>query len=93
MQIDKEDWNISTSGGHKTQFNLEAYPLRRAKIPVRRPKLDPTLWVHIPSESEEDYEDVGYVQIAYGEVIRSLSMTNGKTFTRYFGCTIDDLVY
>jgi hypothetical protein len=93
VQIDKEDRNISTSGGHKTQFNLEAYPPSRAKIPLRRPKLDPTLLVHIPSESEEDYEDVGYVQIAYGEVIRSLSMTNGKTFTRYSGFTINLVSY
>ena len=46
-----------------------------------------TLCLQIPSELEEDYEDVGYIQIAYMEVIRSLSMTNGKTFTRYFGCT------
>ena len=92
MQVDKEDGNISTASGHKAHFDLEAYPPSRAKIPVRWPKLNLTLWVRIPSESEEDYEDVGYVQIAYGEVIRSLSMTNGKTFTRYFGCTIDDLV-
>ena len=92
MQIPEDDGNISTTSGHKTPFNLEAYPSSRAKIPVRWPKLDPTLWVHIPFESKEDYEDVGYVQIAYREVIRSLSMTNGKTFTRCSGCTIDDLV-
>ena len=93
MQVDKEDGNISTANGHKTHSNLEAYPPSRAKIPVRQPKLDPTLCVRIPFESKEDYEDVGYVQIAYREVIRSLSMTNGKTFTRCSGCTIDDLVY
>ena len=87
MQMDKEDGNISTTSGHKTQFNFEAYPPSRAKILVRQPKLDPTLWVRIPSESEEDSKDVFYVQISYGEVIKSLSMTNGKTFTRYFGCT------
>ena len=70
--MDKEDGNISTTSGHKTQFLFEAYPPSRAKIPVRRPKLDPTLWVQIPSESEEDYEDVGYVQIAYREFIRQM---------------------
>ena len=64
--MDKEDRNISTTSGHKTQFLLEAYPPSRAKIPVRRPKLDSTLWVRIPYESEEDYEDVGYVQIVSG---------------------------
>ena len=61
VQMDKEDGNISTTSEHKTQFLFEAYLPSRAKIPVRRPKLDPTLWVQIPSESEEDYEDVGYV--------------------------------
>ena len=64
--MDKEDGNISTTSEHKSQILFEAYPPSRAKIPVRRPKLDPTLWVQIPSESEEDYEDVGYVQIVSG---------------------------
>ena len=85
--MDKEDRNISTTSGHKTQFLFKSYPLSRAKIPMRRPKLDPILRVQIPYESEEDYEDVGYVQIAYMEIMRSLSMTNGKTFTKCSGCT------
>ena len=76
--MDKEDRNISTTSGHKTPFSFEAYPSSRAKIPVRRPKLDSTLWVRIPYESEEDYEDVSYIQITYEEVIRSLSIVHER---------------
>ena len=65
--MDKENGNISTTSGHKTQFLLEAYPPSRAKIPVRRPTLDPTLWVRIPSLSEEDYEEVSYVRSHTGK--------------------------
>ena len=39
---------------------------------------------YIQSYLDDDLEDVGYVQIAYGKVIRSPNMRNGKTFTKYY---------
>ena len=41
--MEKEDGNISTTSGHKTQFNLEAYPSSTAQIPLRWSKVGPYL--------------------------------------------------
>ena len=50
---------------------------------MRLPKVDSASCVSIQSYSKEDREDVGYVHIAYGKVIRSPDMTSEKSFNMY----------